>query len=382
MSESTESKNMDIIDQLVGIQPGSTVAELRARRPDVTLYAQSSYETLFAPADFAGLTLGERLLAALRVAALEASQPLIAHYRPLLQQSGAAPEVIAAIESDSDLAALSSRQAAIVRHADLLTLAPASAAPEHLAALQAAGLSTRNIVTLAQLIAFLSFQVRTVAALALFSEQRPAISATANVARRDHEAKNSRPVQQEFTLDSLGWDAWLDTLKLAEATPDQIAVLEESTPTAKTSPYYLLLVQDVDVLRARSRLYNAIMYGPRGLTRADRELGALTASRINGCPYCASIHAQRFSQLTKQPDIVTRLWQEGVQTALEPRHRAIVDFSAKLSDFPSQLTSADLLPLRQVDFSDWEIFDLANAVAMFAWANRLMQTLGEPVPVP
>ena len=87
-------------------------------------------------------------------------------------------------------------------------------------------------------------------------------------------------------------------------------------------------------------------------------------------------------QLTKQPDIVTRLWQEGVQTALEPRHRAIVDFSAKLSDFPSQLTSADLLPLRQVDFSDWEIFDLANAVAMFAWANRLMQTLGEPVPVP
>ena len=44
MSESTESKNMDIIDQLVGIQPGSTVAELRARRPDVTLYAQSSYE--------------------------------------------------------------------------------------------------------------------------------------------------------------------------------------------------------------------------------------------------------------------------------------------------------------------------------------------------
>ena len=129
MSESTESKNMDIIDQLVGIQPGSSVAELRARRPDVTLYAQSSYETLFAPTDFAGLTLGERLLAALRVAALEASQPLIAHYRPLLQQSGAAPEVIAAIESDSDLAALSSRQAAIVRHADLLTLAPASAAP-------------------------------------------------------------------------------------------------------------------------------------------------------------------------------------------------------------------------------------------------------------
>lgn len=371
----------DIIDQLLQIQPGSEIAELRANRPDVTLYAQSSYETIFAPSDFAGLPLSERLEAALRVAILENSQPLIDHYSHRLRQQGITAAAIAAIESDAKSSALSARTSAILRHVDLLTLAPAAVAPEDLAALQKAGLSTRNIVTLSQLIAFLSFQLRAVATLALLEENGKSVAGNGRRVQRDHAATNQRPAQQEFTLESLGWDSWLDALDLANASEEQIAVLEESTPTAKTSPYYLLLVQDVDVLRARSRLYNAIMYGPRGLNRADRELGALTVSRVNGCPYCASIHAQRFSQLTKQPEIVTRLWQEGVGTALEPRHRAIVDFAVKLTDFPDQLTKDDLHPLRQVGFNDWEIFDLANAVAMFAWANRLMQTLGEPVPV-
>ena len=43
------------------------------------------------------------------------------------------------------------------------------------------------------------------------------------------------------------------------------------------------------------------------------------------------------------------------------------------------MTVADLKPLRAVGMDDLDIFDLTNAVAMFANANRLMQTLGEPV---
>ncbi|MFZ4659996.1 MAG: peroxidase-related enzyme [Caldilineaceae bacterium] len=184
-----------------------------------------------------------------------------------------------------------------------------------------------------------------------------------------------------FTADPVEWSAWLDPIALETATPDQIAVLEESTPTAKTSPYYLLLVRDVDVLRERSRLYNAIMYGPRGLPRADRELAAVAVSRVNGCVYCASVHIQRYIQLTKRPEIMQRLIDEGVETELPPRERAIVDFAVKLTRTPPTLTAADLKPLRQLGLTDQEILDLTHATAMFAWANRLMQTLGEPVEI-
>jgi len=185
----------------------------------------------------------------------------------------------------------------------------------------------------------------------------------------------------KFTVDPVEWQAWLDPITLDSATPEQVAVLEESTPTAKTSPYYLLLVQDVDVLRERSRLYNAIMYGPRGLARADRELAAVAVSRVNGCVYCASVHVQRYIQLTKRPDVMQRLLDEGVETDLPPRERAIVDFAVTLTRTPAALANADLAPLRQVGLNDQEILDLTHVIAMFAWANRLMQTLGEPVAI-
>jgi alkylhydroperoxidase family enzyme len=67
-----------------------------------------------------------------------------------------------------------------------------------------------------------------------------------------------------FTFDTPGWRAWLDTVRLDGATPQQVAVLEESHPQAKTSDYYLLLVQQAEILRQRSGVFNAIMYAPGG----------------------------------------------------------------------------------------------------------------------
>ena len=64
---------------------------------------------------------------------------------------------------------------------------------------------------------------------------------------------------------------------------------------------------------------------------------------------------------------------------MEPRQRAIVDFAAKLTRSPRAMVPEDLLALREVGMDDLQIHDLIHAVAMFANANRLMQTLGEPV---
>ncbi len=60
------------------------------------------------------------------------------------------------------------------------------------------------------------------------------------------------------------------------------------------------------------------------------------------------------------------------------RERAVIDYAVKLTREPDTVTAADLAPLRALGLSDAEILDIAHATAMFAWANRLMQTLGEP----
>ena len=182
-----------------------------------------------------------------------------------------------------------------------------------------------------------------------------------------------------FPMESLDWKAWAPVLDLADATPDEIKVLEESHPKAKTNPYYLLLVQEAEVLRQRSKLFNTIMYGPRGASRAERELAATAESRLNGCPYCASVHALRYVQMKGDPELMQRLMAEGVETPMPPRARAIVDYAVRLAATPSAATKADIDRLRAEGLNDAEILDITMSVAMFANANRLMQTLGEAV---
>jgi uncharacterized peroxidase-related enzyme len=184
---------------------------------------------------------------------------------------------------------------------------------------------------------------------------------------------------QGFTLQELQWTSWLATVDVATATPEQLAVLDASTATARSSPYYLTLLHDVDALRERSRLFNAVMYGQGGLPRAERELATVAVSRINGCPYCASVHARLYAQLAKDADTVQRLLDEGVQASLPPRLRALVDYAIALTETPPAAGPKELAALRLVGFGEAEILDATHAIAMFAWANRLMQTLGEPV---
>lgn len=184
-----------------------------------------------------------------------------------------------------------------------------------------------------------------------------------------------------FPMETLDWASWAPVLDLDGATPEQVRVLEESHPKAKTSPYYLLLVQEAEVLRQRSRLFNTIMYGPRGASRAERELAATAESRLNGCPYCASVHALRYVQMKGDPELMARLMAEGVDTPMAERPRAIVDFAVRLAATPSAATEEDIRRLREQGLDDAQILDIAMSVAMFANANRLMQTLGEAVRV-
>lgn len=184
---------------------------------------------------------------------------------------------------------------------------------------------------------------------------------------------------QGFTSRSLGWKAWLPTLDVAQANPEQLAVLEESHPQAKVSAYYLTLIHQPEVLRQRSLAFNAIMYAPGGLSRAERELASAVVSRINQCVFCASVHAQRFEQLAKRNDVIAQVFADPHTAGTTPREKAIVQFAIDLTLTPGEISPQSLLALREQGLDDGEILDLIHAIAIFAWANRLMLNLGEPV---
>jgi uncharacterized peroxidase-related enzyme len=190
----------------------------------------------------------------------------------------------------------------------------------------------------------------------------------------------SEPIRSNgFTSEELGWKAWLPKVDLANATPEQIAVLEESHPKAKVSDYYLTLAHQPDILRQRSLAFNAIMYAPGGLSRAERELASTVVSRINRCVYCASVHAQRFEQLAKRNDVIADVFADPHTAGTTAREKAIVQFSIDLTLNPAEVGPEQIKPLREQGLSDAEVLDLIHAISIFAWANRLMLNLGEPV---
>lgn len=341
---------MDLLDRLAGIVPGSKLDALRALRPDIRAASAASEAAIFE--GVSDLSQEERHAVALHVAALHECTALAEHHRPLAGDSHRLPAMLA--------------------HAELLTLHPEQATPAAIGALS--DLTPAEIVMLSQLIAYIAWQARALHGLRLLDGEEAAPATPVTPTPGGTAAFG-------FTMDTLEWSSWVPVLDTATATPDQLKVLDESHPKARTSPYYLLLVQEAEVLRQRSRLFNTVMYGPRGAARAERELAAAAESRLNGCPYCLSVHAQRYVQLKGNPALMQALVDEGNDVPMDGRSRAIVDLSVKLSQTPPTATLADVEAVRGLGMEDDEILDIIHSVAMFAWANRLMQTLGEPVRV-
>ena len=204
----------DVIDALVGIEPGDALDAARARRPESRRHAQGSFAALFAPADATEATLAERAAVALFVARLHGDAAAVAFYGALLRETGGgagleplivaeaaaaagsgpygsfraenAPESVPGPEyrvaSVEAAYALGDRLAAALEHAHLLVLRPRDAAREHLQALLDAGWSTTGVVTLSQLVSFLAFQLRVARGLA---EVRAAAGSAAGAGSAD-----------------------------------------------------------------------------------------------------------------------------------------------------------------------------------------------------
>ncbi|WGR70135.1 MULTISPECIES: CMD domain protein [unclassified Bradyrhizobium] len=186
----------DIIDTLAGIEPGSSLDAIRARRAQARENAQKSYLALFKPIDASDFSIAERAAVALFVIGLHGEPNVTAFYRAKLAATdgaglveaieaevahgktsgpyGAFPAGPLSIENKAGLIyrvsadrkpVLGARLAAALEHAHLLVFRPRDAASADMKALLGAGWSNTGIVTLSQLVAFLSFQVRVVSGL-------------------------------------------------------------------------------------------------------------------------------------------------------------------------------------------------------------------------
>ncbi len=184
-----------------------------------------------------------------------------------------------------------------------------------------------------------------------------------------------------FKVKALSWSPYIEPVDVATATEEQLAAMQVTPSNTKVSPYVRTLAHDPESYVARTKLFNAIMYAKGGLDRAERELGALVASAVNRCVYCASVHARRYVELSNREEVVEEIYVRGLDGSFDEKTKAIVDFCKTLSQTPSHVTKEQIQKLREHGMSKSEIVDLIHSAAIFGWANRLMHTLGHSVPV-
>lgn len=180
-----------------------------------------------------------------------------------------------------------------------------------------------------------------------------------------------------FTKDHLDWLTWLVPLPVEKFTEAHYDALVQRSRVK--NEYFRLLARDPDILRERTLTdLDIFLNTDRGLPRADREIAATAASRVNGCVYCASVHAGFAVTASGRADEVQAILDDGVSARTEPRWDAIVDSTAALTRTPVAFGDPELDALTTAGLDELEILDTVMAGAFFNWANRLMLSLGEP----
>jgi CMD domain protein len=187
----------DVMDLLAGIEPGSSLDSIRIRRLQARENAQKSYVALFEPVDFRDFAAADRYAVAAFVAGIHGEPAAAGFYLAKLAGAADQSELVEALKGEIERGktagpygafpagplsvedklgliyrvgeesrrVLGARLAAALEHAHLLVFRPRDAAPAAMQTLLDAGWSSTAIVTLSQLVAFLSFQVRAVAGL-------------------------------------------------------------------------------------------------------------------------------------------------------------------------------------------------------------------------
>ncbi|MEV7872429.1 peroxidase-related enzyme [Streptomyces sp. NPDC088124] len=365
-----------------------------APRAGIGEHTAAARRVLLLPSEPGTLPTGLRITAAARAAELAGQPGLAAAYRDLAPAPAAG--------EDQDPAAT----AAVLAFTDRVTLAPDLAGADLLAGLAARGLDAPAVVALAQICAFVSYEARVAAGLALLAGG-PAAPGTAEAAPAGPAASTA-----SFTLDQLTWQPRIAAVEADALTPEQRAVIDAHTTLSTASPYYRTLLHDPAALDHRTHVYNAVMYGRGGLPRAERELATLVVSRVNGCVYCASVHGRKYAQLARDEARALRVLRDGAAafTASGPdavtgerrtgdgpvtdapdgpvtdapegaiadaRAAAVARFAEALTRTPPRADARHLAALRAAGLDDAELTDLVHATALFGWANRLMLVLGD-----
>ncbi|MCB1397743.1 MAG: peroxidase-related enzyme [Rhodobacter sp.] len=138
---------------------------------------------------------------------------------------------------------------------------------------------------------------------------------------------------------------------------------------------------DIAKLNAFTAMYNDLMLGASGLSKLEREMIAVVVSSLNRCWYCQVAHGAAVRQLSGNPALGEAMVMNWRYAHLDARQTAMLNFAEKITKASGEIVESDRQALRDVGFTDRDIFDIASTAAFFNMSNRVASATGqEPNP--
>jgi uncharacterized protein YciW len=288
------------------------------------------------------LTLYDRLSTALTVAQVAGVQRLCNHYSARLNPL---PGPDSSRESNN-------RLTQITQYARQLAMQPELINANSISALDAVGLTEPDIVTLNQLVGFVSYQSRVVASLqammGLPVRWIPGVSPPADASAALFGASD-------------GWQHALKPVELRYASADQLAAVTFCQGIDGWDEAIWLLVHDAQALYGFATLKQRLSEH----FAADESLAQAVSARVLGC-------RRQFALLANE-------WREALLTDVENAAEAspVISVSAQLTRLPDRFSAAHIQPLLNAGWGTERLFTLLHAVAFANWQDRVLMALGQ-----
>ena len=134
---------------------------------------------------------------------------------------------------------------------------------------------------------------------------------------------------------------------------------------------FLALSNRPDEFRAFFAYHDALMEKEGGLTKGEREMIVVATSAHNQCIYCVVAHGAILRIREKNPQLADQIATNYRKADITPRQKAMLDFALKVSKCSHEINNVDIDDMRELGFSNDDIWDIGAISALFALSNRM-----------
>ncbi len=128
---------------------------------------------------------------------------------------------------------------------------------------------------------------------------------------------------------------------------------------------------DKKKFEAFNNFYKKLMQDENYLSQIEKEMIAVVVSSINRCLYCCISHSYNLSKLLNNKALSKKILINYRSAELSSKHKAMLDFTRKLTELSSSIDKNDRDLLRKKKFSENHILEIVEVTSFFNMTNRI-----------